>query len=170
MKSRELKWQGDGTAEQEQVSDVYPAAWPAQVTMPPHRRVHGHWTQLAPWATMNLPSLIRPLGPACMRAFWVLSGPQRLAPLCTLQLASLSPAIPDQEPCCTSSVYTRLVEQVMLLFCHFSSQTLLKCQDIRKLIKNRVFSPQPQRCTKAFTGPRFCRRPAAILLNGRVCF
>lgn len=40
---------GAGAAEQEPPSDVHPATWPVQVTMPPPQRVHSHWPQLTPW-------------------------------------------------------------------------------------------------------------------------
>ena len=123
MKPRGLRWQGDRTARQEQLSDVHPATWPVQVTAPPHQSIHSHWTQLASWAAMDLPSLVGTLGPACIQASWELPGLQWLSPLCTLQLASLSLATPGGEPYWPSSVDTRLVKQVMLLFCTFISNT-----------------------------------------------
>ena len=123
MKPRGLRWQGDRTARQEQLSDVHPATWPVQVTTPPHQSIHSHWTQLASWAAMDLPSLVGTLGPACIQASWELPGLQWLSPLCTLQLASLSLATPGGEPYWPSSVDTRLVKQVMLLFCTFISNT-----------------------------------------------
>lgn len=132
--------------------------------MPLHR-VPCHWTQLILWAVMNLQSWVRTLGPAYMQASWELPRAMWLAPLCTLQLASLSSAAPDQEPYWTSSVYTRPVKQVMLLFCHFSFQTLLKCQDIRKQVRDRVFSLQSLRPTKACRGHRLHWRPLAVSLK-----
>lgn len=68
-------------------------------------------------------------------------------------------------PYWTSSVYTRPVKQVMLLFCHFSFQTLLKCQDIRKQVRDRVFSLQFLRPTKACRGHRLHWRPSAVSLK-----
>lgn len=70
------------------------------------------------------------------------------------QLVSLSLAIPDQEPYWTSSIYTRLVKPVRLLFCHLSFQMPLKCQATRKQVRDRVFSPPSQRPTKACIGHR----------------
>lgn len=66
---------------------------------------------------------------------------------------------PRPEPYWISSVYTRLVRQVVLLSGHFSFQTPVKCRDIRKGGKAKVFpsqSPSPR---------RHARRPAAALLK-----
>lgn len=66
MGSRRLRWQGDRKTEQEQPSDIHPATWPVQVTMPPPQRVHGHWTQLTPWLQWtSRPWLVLWVLPAC---------------------------------------------------------------------------------------------------------
>lgn len=120
MKSREQRWQGDRRTEQEQLSDVHPATWPVH-----HKQCH--LTQDSTVIDLSSPPGLRwtsgPWLDFCpCAAFGELAGPQWLAPLCTLQLVSLSLAIPDQEPYWTSSVYSRLVKQVMQFFCHFSSR------------------------------------------------
>lgn len=150
------------------LSDVHPGTRPVQVLTPPHRRVHRQRAQLTAWAVMAPQSPELLVLHAC-RPPEGSQGPGWLVPLYTVQLASLSWAIPDQEPYWTCPVYTRLVEQVGLLFYHFSFQTPPKCQGIRKRERARVFSPQSRRPTQASVGHRLGHRPAAGLWESGVC-
>lgn len=50
---------------------VGPTTWPVQATMPPHRRIHSHCSQLSPPGLRWTFSLgLRSSGPACIRTSW----------------------------------------------------------------------------------------------------
>lgn len=121
-------------------------------TMPPHQRLYSHWTQLAP------PGLRWPFRPwldLCSRAG--LQGARWALVTCTfvhITIGSFEPANPRPGALLDFLCLYKTCQAGYAAFLPLFFQTLLKYQDIRKSMKNRVFSPQSQRCTKAFIGHR----------------
>lgn len=136
-------------------------------TMPPHQRLYSPWTQLAP----GLRWTPRPWLDSCPRTG--LRGARWASVTCTfvhITIGFFEPGNPRPGALLDFLCLYKTCQAGYAVFLPLFFQTLLKYQDIRKQTKNRVFSPQSQRHTKAFIGHRLCWRPAAVLLSGGVCF
>lgn len=168
MKSREQRRQGDRRTEQEQLSDVHPATWPVH-----HKQCH-------PTKDSTVIELSSPPGLRWTSRPWLdfcpcagLRGARWASVTCTfvhITIGFFEPGNPRPGALLDFLCLFKTCQAGYAVFLPLFFQTLLKYQDIRKQTKNRVFSPQSQRHTKAFIGHRLCWRPAAVLLSGGVCF